>query len=90
MNSRFLADHSHALAIRMTKTGDSEDARVRWLFEHLYSREITATEKNDIQKFLTSYQQTSDTQPFSSESANPAYQALCRVMLTSNEFFYID
>ena len=74
----------------MTKTGDSDDARVRWLFEHLYSREITATEKNDIQKFLTSYQQTSDTQPISSESANPAYQSLCRVMLTSNEFFYID
>lgn len=90
MNSKFISDHSHALAIQMTAAGNSEDARLRWLFQHVYSREITEIELTDIQRFLASYRETADTQPTSSAVVSPAYQALCRVILTSNEFFYID
>ncbi len=90
MNSSFISDHSHALAIRMTNAGESDETRVSWLFEHLYSREITATEQDGIQTFLSNYRESPVIQPISSAAALPEYQALCRVLLTSNEFFYID
>ena len=90
MNSKFIENQSHALAVRTANAKPDDDSRIRWLFEHLYSRDIESDELTAIMQFLKSYRQTPTSGPVSSAAVLPEYLALCRVLLTSNEFFYID
>ena len=90
MNSNFIENQSHALAVRTVNEKTNDDSRIRWLFKHLYSRNIESDELTAIMQFLKSYRQTPPSGPVSSAAVLPEYLALCRVLLTSNEFFYID
>ena len=90
MNSNFIENQSHALAVRTVNEKNNDDSRIRWLFKHLYSRNIESDELTAIMQFLKSYRQTPPSGPVSSAAVLPEYLALCRVLLTSNEFFYID
>ena len=90
MNSNFIENQSHALAVRTVNEKNNDDSRIRWLFKHLYSRNIESDELTAIMQFLRSYRHTPASGPVSSAAVLPEYLALCRVLLTSNEFFYID
>ncbi len=90
MNSKFIAEQSQALAVRMVDAKDTKDEQIRWLFQHLFSREIVPGELQEIKTFLQAYQQTNHISNASTGTPLHEYQALCRVLLTSNEFFFID
>ena len=90
MNSDFINNQSQALAIRMQKALQNEDRRINWLFQQLYSREVSPEELNEVKQFLQTYRKSPETTNIATDLASPEYQALCRVLLTSNEFFFID
>ena len=90
MNSKFIAEQAQALAVRMVDAKDTKDEQIRWLFQVLFAREISPGELQEIKTFLQTYQTTNHVSNTSPETQRREYQALCRVLLTSNEFFFID
>ena len=90
MNSKFIAEQSQALAVRMVNAKETEDDQLRWLFQLLYARNIAQEELQETKSFLRNYRQTTDISNATPETTLREYQALCRVLLTSNEFFFID
>ena len=90
MNSEFIRKQSRSLAGLAVEQADTEVARIDWLFKRIYGRAVTESERNEIQQFLNAYRQA----PAISEDVEtvvpPEYPALCRVLLTSNQFFFID
>ena len=90
MNSKFISDQAHALAVRMAKASEDETQRIQWIYQHLFARVITTEELHEIREFLAAYRNAPVTAPISSAAAPTEYQALCRVLITSNEFFFID
>ena len=90
MNSKFIAEQSQALAVRMVNAKETEDDQLRWLFQLLYARNIAQEELQETKSFLRNYRQTTDISSATPETTLREYQALCRVLLTSNEFFFID
>ncbi len=90
MNSKFIAEQSQALAVRMVNAKETEDDQLRWLFQLLYARNIAQEELQETKSFLRNYRQTTDISNATPKTTLREYQALCRVLLTSNEFFFID
>ena len=90
MNSKFIAEQSQALAVRMVNAKETEEDQLRWLFQLLYARNIAQEELQETKSFLRNYRQTTDISNATPETTLREYQALCRVLLTSNEFFFID
>ena len=90
MNSNFIAEQAQALAVRMVDAKDTKDQQIRWLFQVLFAREISPGELQEIKTFLQTYQKTNHVSNTSPETQRHEYKALCRVLLTSNEFFFID
>ena len=90
MNSKFIAEQAQALAVRMVDAKDTKDEQIRWLFQVLFARKISPGELQEIKTFLQTYQTTNHVSNTSPETQRREYQALCRVLLTSNEFFFID
>ena len=89
MNSQFIRRHSHSLARMAIDQADTEDSRIDWLFKRVYGRVATGSERQGLQEFLESYRQA-PVSPKNSTRASPEYEALCRVLLTTNHFFFID
>lgn len=58
------------------------EQRAEKAFTEAYQRTPTTTERSKVDEFLTSYQSESD--------ELSALTALCRSLLTSHEFFYVD
>jgi len=67
------------LANRLREQSPDTDARMEQLFQLLYGRSVLAEERAEISKFLTNYKKEGD-----------EWEGLCRTLLTSNEFFFID
>ena len=89
MNSPFIKKQAAALAKRVVADSSEDDARVGQLYQWIYSRPVTDTEQQEIQAFLQMYRKTIEV-PQSSGIVPHEYVALCRTLLTSNEFFFID
>ncbi len=89
MNSPFIQQQATALAERVIAEGNDDDALIDHLYQLLYSRPIREDERYEILAFLEQYRETANTtQP--TAAAPSEYVALCRTLLTSNEFFFID
>ncbi|MDG1896534.1 MAG: PSD1 and planctomycete cytochrome C domain-containing protein [Fuerstiella sp.] len=89
MNSPFIRQQATALAQRVTVEGNDDNARVDRLYQLIYGRPVQGVERNEIMAFLEQYRGAADT-PQASETAPVEYVALCRTLLTSNEFFFVD
>ena len=89
MNSPFIKQQATALAQRVIVEGDDNDARIDRLYRLIYGRPVHDVERNEILAFLAQYRAAADV-PQSSDTAPSEYVALCRTLLTSNEFFFID
>ena len=79
MNSSFVKTQAATLANRLREQSPDTDARMEQLFQLLYGRSVLAEERAEISKFLTNYKKEGD-----------EWEGLCRTLLTSNEFFFID
>lgn len=85
MNSDFAKTQAAALAERVEKeAGAPDEARVDRLFQLLYSRDPDPTERESIRGFLQSYRGSNPLQ------SNSEWVALCRTLLNSNEFFFVE
>ncbi len=73
--------HSQAEAVaEMMLTAPSDDIRLQQVYRELFQREATPTENERCKQFLASYP----------GSAQQKWSALCRILLASNEFLYVD
>ena len=90
MNSEFIRKQSRSLAGLAIKQADTEVARIDWLFKRIYGRSVTESERNEVQQFLFAYRKAPAISGDLEIVVPPEYAALCRVLLTSNQFFFID
>ncbi len=89
MNSEFVRDQARALASRLVSEADSDDSRISRLCELAFGRQSNESERESFREFLTGYRSAS--RPGGDTADAPAeLVALCRAVLTSNEFFFID
>lgn len=90
MNSPLVADHSRQLAIQLLEKFDSDDERLAALFEKAVSRPPTDRERAAI---LFHLDETEALLADSGEETNPhltVWQGICRAVISSNEFLYLD
>jgi len=79
MNSPFVKTQATTLAKRLREQSPETNARMEQSFQLLFGRSILPEERTEISKFLTDYKKGGD-----------EWAGLCRTLLTSNEFFFID
>jgi hypothetical protein len=75
LNSDIMMDAADRLAICVSQQGPSAKDRIDQLYLRLYARHPTDDETRDAASFL---------------SGGATLQDLCRAMLNSNEFLYVD
>ena len=89
MNSEFVSEQARALASRLVSEADTDGARISRLCERAFGRQADDAEQESFREFLASYRSASG--PGSDTAETPTeLVALCRAVLTSNEFFFID
>ena len=89
MNSPFIQQQATALAQRVIAESNDDNHRVDQLYQLVYSRPVQDAARHEILKFLEQHRKTANgTQP--SGAVPREYVALCRTLVTSNEFFFID
>lgn len=88
MNGELVAEQSAALTTRLLAIED-EFERLNRLFETVYSRLPDDAESVAIHEFIDSYS-SSEGEPESESVEHAAWKAVCRGMLSSNEFYFID
>lgn len=95
MNSDFVLKQSGYLATRVLReAGDQADAQIRTAWDLAYQRPPSDQELQQAQQFLNErleyYKALPEAQP---KPAHPQWEALtslCQVLLSANEFLYID
>lgn len=95
MNSDFVVKQSGYLASRAVReAGDQPDQQIRAAWSLAYQRDPTESELQQAQQFLSERMEFYKTLPEGAQKpANPGWEALsslCQVLLSSNEFLYVD
>ncbi|MFP6762135.1 MAG: DUF1553 domain-containing protein, partial [Planctomycetaceae bacterium] len=89
MNSALVKEQAEALAARLEQNSEPLDQQLTRLYRLAFSRDPDPQERASLLSFLASYQAAAG-QPVRSDGPSPELTALCRAVLTSNEFFFID
>jgi hypothetical protein len=90
MNGKLVKEASRKLAERiLAMPNESEPARIQALYTRLYGRPASDREMQDVQDYLGRLQERLQDRP-EAERRLQAWQSLCRVLLSANEFIYID
>ena len=88
MNSPFINDQSQAIARRVLAFDDSRDARVSWVYRHLFGRDAQDADVQAIGEQLDRFAvQLADE---TDDKAELAWTGMIRAMLCSNEFMFVD
>lgn len=87
MNDAFTHDRTIAAAKRVLAERPTDIERVQFLYESAYSRSPTPEEIDELQAFLKSY---SERLPNAPDREIQTWAACLRVILSSNEFLYVD
>jgi hypothetical protein len=92
MNSEFAAKASEDLAAALLARQDLDDAgRVRLLYARAYGRPVTEAESARARGFVDRFQQASaPLEPDAGRYHAAAWAALCQVILSANEFVYLN
>ncbi|MEJ7605198.1 MAG: DUF1553 domain-containing protein [Bryobacteraceae bacterium] len=88
MNNSFVEAQASALAARVAIAEETAPGRVRLAYRLLYGRTPARTELQMATDFLGSYR--SGLEMPMEERPRAAWTGLMRILLSSNEFFYID
>ena len=93
MNAPFIHEQSRAVAERLIRETESDQAGIDWAYQLLFGRPAEAEELEASQKFLEKASQAVvSTEEIESEShpKRDAWAACVRSMFASNAFLYID
>ena len=91
MNSAFVEEQAEALARRLIQGVQGDAPRVARLYHLAYGRGPCSVERHAIHGFLTGYcDAAGHSQKTAKQGDMQALTALCRVVLTGNEFFFIE
>jgi cytochrome c553 len=91
MNDSFVEGQASALAARVSVTEESVAGRLRLAYQLLYGRAPNAPEIQMGLAYLQKARREVDGLPMAADGkARSAWTGLMRVLLSSNEFFYVD
>jgi len=86
MNSDFVAQRARNLAGRILENTELDDAqRLERVFLRTLNRPPSGSEKDSALSYLGAYRRK-----FAGKTEMEAWQSLCRVLMASNEFIYVD
>lgn len=89
MNGELTARVSGIMAEHLLAGHDRFEARVNAAYEAAFSRPASAVEMSDWREFFNGYKAAVDDEEASHRRHN-AWQSFCRVVLSSNEFVFVD
>lgn len=84
MNSQFMVDRAKALSARLAGEADNDDERIQRAYRLLFGRPPTDEERQIATEYLTATPDAADKPPLS------RWQQYAQVLLSSNEFMYIQ
>jgi len=87
MNSKFIADRSRELARKLAAADADDRRRIVDAYLWMLDRKPTEDETQDMLKYMHAYDPKAARSPDSQWSA---WQSLCRILISSNEFIYVD
>jgi hypothetical protein len=91
MNSPFVEEQAAALAARVALAEETAAGRVRLAYRLLYGRSPTVPEAQMARSYLQRYASEAGSPELPAhEKSRSAWTGLMRVLLSSNEFFYVD
>jgi cytochrome c553 len=91
MNNSFVEEQASALAARVSVAEESAGARVRLAYQLLFGRTPSEEEAGMASQFLEQYRMESSAPEMTAyERSRAAWTGLMRVLLSGNEFFYVD
>jgi hypothetical protein len=91
MNSNFMRDTAAAFARRACRDASDPRDRIRRMDELAYGRYPTSDEIANAEEYLAQYRNLALTTGLNPARADTeAWQSYARVILTANEFFYVD
>jgi hypothetical protein len=91
LNGKLALDESKQLAQRLLAMPGDDAGRVSAAYERLYSRPASASDVRRALDFLKRYEQVLAGQKVAAAESRPrAWQGLCRVLLASNEFIFVE
>ena len=85
MNSSFVKEQAEALADRLRQSNNSDEQRIQRLYRVALGRIPDATETELLLQFLADHRNGD-----SNSEDGAGLLALCRAVMTSNEFFFVD
>ena len=90
MNSKFVSEQTRAMAESLTADFDDDAGRVRVTYQRALGRPPSALEISRATDYVQAYtmRQASDVDPL--EARTRAWQSLCRVILATNEFIFVE
>ncbi|QDU09932.1 DUF1553 domain-containing protein [Gimesia aquarii] len=92
MNSDFMMQHTKDFAdeiIHETQLDDS--AKINRIYERTFSRPATAKEINQALNYISQYKQDLQSLKMSEEEKEQrTWQSLCRILIASNEFLFVN
>jgi hypothetical protein len=91
MNNPFVEAQASALAARVSVAEESATGRIRLAYRLLYGRTPTPAETEMASEFLKRYKTEAGAAELAAhDRSGAAWSGLMRVLLSSNEFFYVD
>jgi hypothetical protein len=85
MNSEFVARQARQLAEQAVRESSGADERVRLAYMSALNRQPTAADQDFAMTYLASVRER-----FSDMDELDAWQSFCRILLSSNEFIYVN
>src|SRR5262249_13028604 len=92
MNSKLVQQQMRNMAERLLARSDLDDAgKVRWAYNLAFARPPGPAEVERALEFLRRYEDAAATEALpAGEGRLRAWQGLCRVIVSSNEFVYVE
>lgn len=88
LNSDLFLEGAEHLAVRISQETETE-ARLRLACRLAWGRVPTADEQKLFSEFLNNFPQEDSAADSGTDQADPAFVALCQMILASNEFLYV-
>ncbi len=91
LNSAFVSEQSLSLADELLARADLDDAgRLRTIYQRIVGRAPTESEQSRILEFVGAYAQAYESTTSQTEGRRRAWHSVCRAVLASNEFIFIE
>ena len=87
LNSKFVHEQSHGVAKRILAGASDQEARIRLAIEMLHGIEPTAEDLDSARTFIQSYKTAIEGQ---ANAETQAWSAFARVLMTSNNFLFVE